>query len=64
MREGGRDFRERISPVFLMYGIKKAEKFQIIDMKKIKDNPLEKTREERESCFPEGNPERMRERVR
>ncbi len=36
--------------------------FQIIGMNKIRNNPLGKTREERESCFPEGEIERVREK--
>ncbi len=31
-------------------------------MKKIKNNPLEKTREERESCFPEVGRQELRPR--
>ena len=33
---------------------------QNTDMKKIKRNPLEKTRDERETCFPEAGREEIR----
>ena len=45
-----------------VFRIKKLKKSQIIGMNKIKSNPLEKTREERESCFPQTGREELRPR--
>lgn len=44
--------RRKLLFVCARRGIKFSGIRQIIDMKKIKENPLGKTREERESCFP------------
>ena len=42
------------------HSIKVGMKRQIIGMRKIKSNPMGKTREERESCFPEAEREEYR----
>ena len=46
--------------LFVGRSIKKRGLCQIIGMRKIKNEPLNRTREERESCFPAGRTEELR----
>lgn len=61
MQDYSENFSEE-TPAEAQTRINFSQRFHIIDMKKIKANPLNKTREERESCFPECGREELRQR--